>query len=84
MQVAGTSPDGVLVEVVEIPDHPFFVGVQFHPEFKSQPIKAHPLFAGFIAAAVGRRVSRGERHGRGPPTAHGQAPAVRATEGERL
>jgi CTP synthase len=49
MQVSGTSPDGVLVEVVEIPDHPFFVGVQYHPEFKSQPIKAHPLFAGLRA-----------------------------------
>ena len=66
MQVSGTSPDGVLVEVVEIPDHPFFVGVQYHPEFKSQPIKAHPLFAGFIGAAVQRRISRGERTGETP------------------
>ncbi len=52
MKFAGTSPDGALVEVIELPDHPWFVGVQYHPEFKSQPTKAHPLFAGFVAAAV--------------------------------
>ncbi|MDR3198405.1 MAG: CTP synthase [Planctomycetaceae bacterium] len=50
--IAGTSPDGKLVEVVELPNHPWFVGVQYHPEFKSQPTKPHPLFDGFIAAAV--------------------------------
>jgi CTP synthase len=61
MQIAGTSPDGSLVEVVEIPDHPWFVGVQFHPEFQSQPTRPHPLFAGFIAAAVKRHKSRVER-----------------------
>ena len=48
----GTSPDGALVEVVEIPDHPWFVGVQYHPEFKSQPTRSHPLFAGFVGAAL--------------------------------
>ena len=53
MRFAGTSPDGSLVEVIELPDHPWFVGVQYHPEFKSQPTRAHPLFAGFIGAAVG-------------------------------
>ena len=52
MQVVGTSPDGALVEVVEIPEHPWFIGVQYHPEFKSQPTRPHPLFAGFIGAAV--------------------------------
>jgi len=55
MQVVGTSPDGTLVEVVEVPNHPWFVGVQYHPEFKSQPTKAHPLFAGFIGAALRHR-----------------------------
>jgi CTP synthase len=60
MQFVGTSPDGALVEVVEIPDHPWFVGVQYHPEFKSQPTRAHPLFAGFVAAAVARHAARGE------------------------
>ena len=49
--LAGLSPDGRLVEAVEIPDHPWFVGVQFHPEFKSRPNKAHPLFRDFVAAA---------------------------------
>ena len=50
--IAGTNPERELVEIVEIPDHPWFVGVQFHPEFKSKPNAAHPLFANFIAAAL--------------------------------
>ena len=49
--LAGLSPDGTLVEAVELPDHPWFVGVQFHPEFKSRPNKAHPLFRDFVRAA---------------------------------
>ncbi|WP_457798942.1 CTP synthase [Methylocystis sp. S23] len=48
---AGSSPDGLLPETVEIPDHPWFVGVQYHPELKSRPFEPHPLFASFIAAA---------------------------------
>ena len=48
----GTSPDGQLVEIVELPDHPWFLAVQFHPEFKSKPTKAHPLFRDFVAAAL--------------------------------
>ncbi|XZE54687.1 CTP synthase [Planctomycetaceae bacterium SH139] len=55
MRFAGTSPDGKLVEIVEISDHPWFVAVQFHPEFKSKPLQPHPLFAGFVGAAVARR-----------------------------
>ncbi|MBS5134482.1 MAG: CTP synthase [Oscillospiraceae bacterium] len=50
--LSGLSPDGSLVEMVELPGHPWFVGVQFHPEFKSRPNKAHPLFRDFVAAAV--------------------------------
>ncbi|MBX7168581.1 MAG: CTP synthase [Pirellulales bacterium] len=61
MHVAGTSPDGALVEIVEIPEHPWFVAVQFHPEFKSKPTAAHPLFAGFVAAACDRHALRAER-----------------------
>jgi len=61
MMVAATSPDGSLVEIIELPNHPWFVAVQFHPEFKSKPTQPHPLFRGFVAAAVERRVSRGER-----------------------
>lgn len=52
--VSGVSPDGSLVEIIEIQDHPWFVGTQFHPEYKSKPRNPHPLFAGFIAAAVKR------------------------------
>lgn len=50
--ISGTSPDNRLVETVEIEEHPFFVGVQFHPEFKSRPNQPHPLFKGFISAAL--------------------------------
>ena len=58
MRFAGTSPDGSLIEVIELPDHPWFVGVQYHPEFKSQPTKSHPLFAGFVAASLQHRLAR--------------------------
>ncbi|MDP4000168.1 MAG: CTP synthase [bacterium] len=54
LRIAGTTPDDVLVEIVEIADHPFMVGSQFHPEFKSRPDRAHPLFSRFIKAAVKR------------------------------
>lgn len=54
MQFSGTSPDGTLVEIVELAEHPWFVAVQYHPEFKSKPLKAHPLFAGFVGAAIER------------------------------
>ena len=50
----GMSPDGTIVEIIELPDHPWFLAVQFHPEFKSKPTKAHPLFRDFIAAALAR------------------------------
>jgi CTP synthase len=49
---AGMSPDGVLPETVEYPDHPWFIGVQYHPELKSRPFEPHPLFASFIGAAM--------------------------------
>ena len=52
MDFSGYSPDEKLMEIVEIKDHPWFIGVQYHPEFKSKPINPHPLFAGFIRAAV--------------------------------
>jgi CTP synthase len=52
MEVSGWSPDGTLPEIMEIPDHPWFIGVQFHPELKSRPLEPHPLFTSFIAAAV--------------------------------
>ena len=52
MLFSGVSPDGLLPEIVEIPDHPWFIGVQFHPELKSKPFHPHPLFASFIKAAL--------------------------------
>ncbi len=52
LQFSGLSPDGVLPEIVEYPNHPWFIGVQYHPELKSKPFDPHPLFKGFIAAAV--------------------------------
>jgi CTP synthase len=52
LKFSGMSPDGVLPEIVEIPDHPWFVGVQYHPELKSKPFDPHPLFTSFIKAAV--------------------------------
>jgi len=55
LRLAGLSPDGQLVEIVELPGHPWFVGVQFHPELKSRPNRAHPLFREFIRAAKARR-----------------------------
>ena len=55
LSVSGTSPDGKLVEIVELPDHPYFIACQFHPEFKSRPTIPHPLFLGLVTAALARR-----------------------------
>ena len=52
LRFSGLSPDGVLPEIVEYEDHPWFIGVQYHPELKSRPFEPHPLFASFIQAAV--------------------------------
>ncbi|MBL14299.1 MAG: CTP synthetase [Gammaproteobacteria bacterium] len=63
LKLAGKSADGMLVEVIEVPNHPWFVGCQFHPEFTSTPREGHPLFTGFILAAITRhkeRLSNGE------------------------
>src|SRR5690606_4989785 len=60
---SGMSPDGRLPEIVELKDHPWFIGVQFHPELKSKPFDPHPLFASFIGAAVDKsRLVRSEEH----------------------
>jgi CTP synthase len=55
LKVSGSSPDGNLVEMIEIPSHPWFVATQAHPELKSRPDQPHPLFASFVEAAVKRR-----------------------------
>jgi CTP synthase len=52
LEISGLSPDGELVEIVELKDHPWFLGCQFHPEFKSRPIEPHPLFKSFIEASI--------------------------------
>jgi CTP synthase len=59
MVISGKTPDGKFVEIVELPDHPWFVAVQYHPEFKSRPLSPHPLFREFVRASLGNRQSRG-------------------------
>jgi CTP synthase len=76
LRITGRTPDGTYVEIVEAPDHPWFVGCQFHPEFKSKPLAPHPLFAAFVGAA--------QRHGQAAshisePRAGGRR-AIAATE----
>ncbi len=61
LTLSGLSPDGSLVEIIELQTHPWFVGCQFHPELQSRPTRPHPLFAGFIGAAVKAKASRAER-----------------------
>jgi CTP synthase len=65
--LSGASPDKRLVEMVELRDHPFFVGCQFHPEFKSRPAAPHPLFARFVRAALERQTARARAEGRKQP-----------------
>jgi CTP synthase len=71
LKLSGTSPDDRLVEIVELEGHPFFLGCQFHPEFKSKPVAAHPLFSGFVRAAVQRRdvIAKSLREESGTPEA---------------
>ncbi|MCA9239143.1 MAG: CTP synthase, partial [Planctomycetales bacterium] len=66
MRFSGTSPDGALVEVIEVPSHPWFLAVQYHPEFKSKPTAAQPLFAGFLGAAVQHRAGKRKNAGQAP------------------
>ena len=58
LRLTGQTPDGLYVEICEVPDHPWFLGCQFHPEFKSKPLEPHPLFAAFLGAAMERRDRR--------------------------
>jgi len=58
LRLTGQTPDGVYVEICELPDHPWFLGCQFHPEFKSKPLEPHPLFAAFVGAAYQNRCNR--------------------------
>ncbi|MCC6522043.1 MAG: CTP synthetase, partial [Polyangiaceae bacterium] len=80
--LSGLSPDQRLVEMVELRDHPYFVGCQFHPEFKSRPLRPHPLFSRFVQAAVARRDARAaagpEAKGDDPKRDVGEAIAARS------
>ncbi|MFN3568327.1 MAG: glutamine amidotransferase-related protein, partial [Caldimicrobium sp.] len=58
LRIVGTSPNNELVEIVELEDHPWFIGVQFHPEFKSKPLAPHPLFVDFIRASYEAKESK--------------------------
>jgi len=58
LRITGSSPDGTYVEIVELPDHPYFLGCQFHPEFKSKPLEPHPLFLSFVHASYQHRAKR--------------------------
>jgi CTP synthase len=58
LRVSGRSPDGKFVEIVELPGHPWYLAVQFHPEFKSKPLKPHPIFASFVQAAYKHQTER--------------------------
>jgi CTP synthase len=60
LRITGATPDGTYVEIVEIPDHPYFLGCQFHPEFKSKPLEPHPLFTSFVKASYADRLARKE------------------------
>jgi len=76
MKLSGLSPDGQLVEIIELATHPWFIGCQFHPELQSRPTRPHPLFAGFIAAAMKAKQRRGAAHG----AAAAAAPLVEAAD----
>jgi CTP synthase len=65
LSFSGTSPDGGLVEIIELPEHPFFIATQFHPELKSRPTRPHPLFSAFVGAALARRTGTAADAGAG-------------------
>jgi CTP synthase (UTP-ammonia lyase) len=73
--ISGTSPDGTLAELIELRDHPYFVGCQYHPEFQSKPNKPHPLFKGFIAAALAYKAG-----GKKPITTIEQSPMTASNQ----
>ncbi len=74
LALSGLSPDGGLVEIIELPSHPWFIGCQFHPELKSRPTRPHPLFAGFIGAAIAHRGRRTGASGTKPNMVESKTP----------
>jgi CTP synthase len=75
MKFAGNSPDRNFVEIVELPDHPWFLGCQFHPELKSKPFQPHPLFGSFVAAAYRFKAQREHAEAKKKATAKSESPA---------
>jgi len=69
MRISGRSPDGKFVEIAELPSHPWFIAVQFHPEFQSRPLKPHPLFVSFVEAALRQQFAA--EKGASPVATHG-------------
>jgi len=69
LRITGTTPDATYVEIVEIPGHPFFLGCQFHPEFKSKPLEPHPLFSAFVEASYANRVGEAKEGASDPVSA---------------
>lgn len=74
MRLSGLSPDDSLVEMVELPSHPYFIGCQFHPELQSRPLRPHPLFAGFVAAA--ERFHQAQQPAQQPAQQHAERPSL--------
>ena len=70
----GTSPDGTLAELIELRDHPYFIGCQYHPEFQSKPNKPHPLFKGFIQACLAFDPKKHPARAGGDPKSQAQVP----------
>jgi len=72
MRLTGQTPDGVYVEICELPDHPWYLGCQFHPEFKSKPLEPHPLFVAFLGAALRHREQKARKSSAVPEFSHAQ------------
>jgi Glutamine amidotransferase class-I len=79
--ISGTSPDGTLAELIELRDHPYFVGCQYHPEFQSKPNKPHPLFKGFIEACL--TFAENGSSSRTAPSEHSRTASSRSDEVNR-
>jgi CTP synthase len=82
MILSGQSPDGRLVEIIELKDHPWFVASQFHPEFKSRPERPHPLFDGFVGTAVAIMEGRAPDYRSLPPEIHTSGALLGTGSGE--
>jgi CTP synthase len=67
LRLTGQTPDGMYVEICESPNHPWYLGCQFHPEFKSKPLEPHPLFTAFLGAALDHRLTKHALHSQAKP-----------------